>query len=113
MMPVPSPGEEITVFIEALSAARFASDRPIPQLLFDSSDVRVVVFGFKAGQVMEPHTSTSTVLLQVLTGQGRIGIGDDDQVAAPGQVVICPPNVLHFMSAETDMTVLAVITPGL
>lgn len=99
------------MLIEPAAAARFGATRPMPQLLYDSSDVRLVVFAFRAGQALEPHTSTSTVVMQVLEGQGRISVGIEERAAGPGQVFVCPPNVPHAIAAETDMKMLAVIAP--
>lgn len=99
------------MFMEPAAAARFAPDRPLPQLLYDSSDLRIVVFGFVAGQVLAAHTSSSTVVMQVLSGSGRIAVGDEERAAAPGHMAVSPPYVPHAIAADTDMQVLAIIAP--
>ena len=96
---------------EPLEAARFAPDRPVSQMLLDSPDARLVVFGLEPGQEVPPHTSTSTVLMQALQGEGSFTVGAAEFPAAPGCLAVCRPNETHGMKAKSRMVVLAVIAP--
>lgn len=101
------------MFVNALVAARFDPQRPLAQLLSDSQDCRLIVFGFGPGQEIPAHTSTSTVAMHVLLGRGQIRVGDRERKVSPGDLAVCPPHVTHSMAAAADsrMVVLAVIAP--
>lgn len=101
------------MFIDPRAAARFAPDRPLPQLVANTAGMRAVVFGLEPGQAIPPHTSTSTVLMQAVEGRGRFRVGDEERAVRPGDVAICPPRVPHALAADSDsrLIVLAIIAP--
>lgn len=107
---------------DPLTAARRAvanrPDRPATAIVHDSPDVRLIVFRLAPGQVVAPHTSTSSVQLTVLEGDGVLtgeaeGGGTAEQVCTSGDVFVYLPNELHGMRAagEGDLLLLATITP--
>jgi len=102
--------------LKALDAARDAvaanAGRPATATIYDSEDVRMVVFRLGPGQSVPPHRNKSTVTLPVLDGLGIIS-GETEEVAcAPGDVVAYSPNELHGMRAVSeDFLLLAEISP--
>lgn len=101
------------MFANLKAAARFAPDRPITQLIHENQDCRVIVFGFEPGQAVPLHTSSSSVLMQVIEGQGRFTVGDEERPVGPNDLAFCPPNVPHALAAGADnrLIVVAVIAP--
>lgn len=101
------------MFYTPATAARFDPNRPMTQLLSDSQDCRVIVLGLNPGQFVTPHSSSSTVLIQVLDGTGLIQVGDREQAVNAGELAVCPPNVSLSIRANdcSRLTVLAVIAP--
>lgn len=91
--------------------ARFSPARPITQLLHDSPNARLVIFGLEAGQEVTPHVSPSEVYMHVVEGQGDVLVGETRHPAKAGDLFVCGPNVSHGFRAETRMIVLATITP--
>lgn len=91
--------------------ARFSPARPITQLLHDSPNARLVIFGLEAGQEVHPHVSPSEVYMHVVEGQGDVLVGEVRHPATAGDLFVCGPNVPHGFRAETRMIVLATITP--
>lgn len=103
----------MTVFVNLNQAVRFGPDRALNQLITDSDDARVVLFGLEPGQSIPAHSSSSTVLMQVVDGKGRFLVGEEERSVGPGDLAICPPNCLHAMFAgrEGRMVVVAVMAP--
>lgn len=99
---------------EALQAARAAvsanPDRPATALLLDEPDARVVVFRIEPGQVVPVHTSTSTVLIQLLAGSGMIGTPENELECATGDVISFTPEEPHGMRAVGDDALLLRVT---
>lgn len=93
-------------------AAAPRPDRPATQLLHDVPDLRVVAFSLEPGQEVKPHRSTSTVLLQVIEGEGEFTGGDGGVTIGPGDSVVYEREELHGIRAgTTPLRFLAVITP--
>ena len=94
---------------EALAAN---ANRPATTVVHDSPDARLVVFRIAPGQAVPPHRNASTVMLTVISGQGFIRGGDDEQAVVPAQTLVFDPNELHGMRAESEeLVLLATITP--
>ena len=86
--------------------------RPATAILFDSADVRLVVFRLEPGQAVPPHQSTSSVMLTVLQGEGWVSDAKAERMCAVGDVVCYEPNELHGMRAgDRPLHLLATITP--
>src|SRR5690606_24765095 len=66
-------------------------DRPATRLLHDEPNVRLVAFHLQPGQVVKEHFSPSSVLLQVIEGEGLFtGDGGDARLAAGEAVMYAP-----------------------
>lgn len=89
------------------------SDRHATQLLHDEPNARVVSFHLAPGQAVAPHTSTSTVVVQVLEGRGLFRGVESEAELGPGETAVYSPGELHSMRPVGDgsLRFLAIITP--
>lgn len=88
-------------------------DRPATALLHDEPNVRIVGFHLLPGQEVLPHTSESSVLVQVIEGSGTfIGETGTARLQTGGTAVYAPGEV-HSMKADNGerLRFLAIITP--
>lgn len=93
-------------------AAANAGARPATTIIYDSPDLRLVVFRILPGQRVAPHRSASTVMLTVLEGAGFLSGENEERACAAGDIVCYEPRELHGMRAETsELHLLASITP--
>lgn len=102
--------------IDPIDAARTAvsahPNRPATAVIHDSDDVRLVVFRLAPGQQVPPHTSHSTVMLNVLEGSGILSGGSGEIECSKGDLVTYEPNELHGMRAnDEELLLLATISP--
>jgi quercetin dioxygenase-like cupin family protein len=96
----------------AFSAAAANPGRPATAVVHDSPHARLVVFRIEPGQRVPPHTSTSTVILTVLSGNGLVSGGDEERTVSPRDVITYEPGELHGMEAiEETLVILAAIAP--
>jgi quercetin dioxygenase-like cupin family protein len=88
-------------------------DRPATQLLHDEPNTRVVCFHLAPGQQVPPHTSGSTVVVQVLDGHGIFRGETGEARLGAGETAIYRPDELHSMEPDGDgpLRFLAIITP--
>ena len=105
------------IALDPRAAARAAVStnpaRPATAIVHDSPDARLVVFRLAPGQVVAPHRSGSTVLLEVLDGAGTLSGEGDERACRAGDAVLYAPNELHGMRAGDgdELLLLATITP--
>lgn len=102
--------------VEPAAAARDAvaahPERPATALVHDGPDVRLVVFRIAPGQAVAVHTSPSTVVLHVLSGDGVVSGVEGERAVRAGQVVVYQPNEPHSMrAADQELVLLAAIAP--
>lgn len=101
--------DPVTIARDAVSAR---ADRPATAMVHDSPDARIIVFRIGPGQQVAPHTSASTVILQVVSGAGTVTGAEGDRAVRMGDVVTYAPNERHGMRAGSEtFVVLAVIAP--
>ena len=90
----------------------FLSAQPKKELIFNSKNMRVVLFNIAAGQEVPLHTSESEVLMYLVEGKGCFTVGERLEPVESGSFVVCKENEPHGMKADMPMTVLAVISPS-
>ena len=96
----------------SLDATAAAPSRPATAVLFDSPDVRLVVFRIMPGQAVAPHRNSSTVTLMVLQGEGYVSGTEGERACRSGEMVTYEPNETHAMRAGARaFHLLATITP--
>ena len=100
------------MIIDLQKEAQFSDERYTSQLLQETDEMRVVLFGLRAGQEVPPHTSECQVHMYCVSGQGSISVGDQETEARAGTLAFCPPHEMHGFTAQEDMSVLVLITPS-
>ena len=96
----------------AIDAVAASPARPATAILFDSADVRLLVFRIAPGQRVAPHQNPSTVTLTVLHGEGLLSGRDGERLCKAGDVVTYDPGEPHGMRAtDSELHLLAAITP--
>lgn len=90
----------------------FSPQRPRVNMLHNSEQMRVVLFGFLPGQEMSPHSVASEISFYILEGEGRVLVGEEESPVSAGALVFCPPGARHGIKTTTNMVVLATISPS-
>lgn len=73
----------------------------------------MVCFQLLAGQRVKEHRSASTVLVQVLEGEGIFRGEDGERRLAAGEAAVFAPGETHAIDApDGPLRFLAVIAPG-
>lgn len=101
---------------DAIALARLAvaasPSRPATAVIHDSPDARLVLFRISPSQSVSVHTSPSTVVLTVLSGNGFVTGGTEEREVTAGDVVTFDPKEPHGMRSATDeLLLLATIAP--
>ena len=101
-------------FIDLNTVDKFTPDKPYRELLYDSPNLRVLVFNLEPGQELPVHShpSDSDVALVILEGEGEF-IGAHEMPARTGQAQIMPGGEPHGLNAHTRVRLLVFIAPTL
>lgn len=84
-------------------------DSILSRTLYADDQVKVILFGFAAGQELSEHTASMPAILHVLEGKGRLTLGGDSQSAGPGTWVRMPAWLKHSLLAETPVVMLLLL----
>lgn len=97
--------------LAALAAQAVSANpsRPATMVVHDSADARVVLFRIEPGQAVAPHTSPSTVLLNIVSGSGIVTGGNGEHEVRAGDIVSYAPSELHGMRATGERLVIAAV----
>lgn len=85
---------------------QFTDNGIVSRTLLRTENMRVVLFGFSAGQELTEHTSTQHALVQVLSGKCEFSLGDKVQQLTAGAFLYMPPNLRHAVKATTQFSML-------
>ncbi|MCL6525686.1 MAG: cupin domain-containing protein [Thermaceae bacterium] len=83
----------------------------VSRLLHHEGGVRTRIFAFDAGQELAAHSAAHPAILQILSGQGRLKLGEAEHEAKPGTWVYMPAGLVHAIRAESPLTLLLISLP--
>ena len=77
---------------------------------YEDDHVKVVVFGFSAGQELSEHTASRPAILQVIRGQARVTLGGSEIAVGEGAWIYLSPHQPHAIAAQGPMALMLVLT---
>jgi quercetin dioxygenase-like cupin family protein len=81
-------------------------DSIVSRTLHNTRNLKVILFGFAAGQELSEHTAARPAILHFLRGEALLTLGGDPQTASAGSLVYLPPRLLHSLLAKTEVIML-------
>ena len=85
------------------------ADGILSRTIYQSDEVKAVLFGFSAGQELSEHTASKPAIIQMLQGEARLTLGDDLVDAKAGAWIYMPPNLKHSVHAQTPVVMLLLL----
>jgi quercetin dioxygenase-like cupin family protein len=82
------------------------ADGTLSVTLHQDEHLKVVLFGFAAGQELSEHTASIPAILQQIKGRATWRLGGEDRVAEPGAWAHMPAGLLHAIKAEEPCIML-------
>jgi quercetin dioxygenase-like cupin family protein len=100
-------------FIDLDKVGKFTADKTHRELLYDSPNMRVLVFNFEPGQELpvHSHAGDSDSALLVLEGEGEF-TGAHEMPIRAGQLRIMPVAEPRGLKARTRMRLLVILAPA-
>ena len=84
-------------------------DGILSRTLFEDNRLRVVLFGFSAGQELSEHTAKVPAVLHILQGEARLRLGEDVLEAQAGSWIHMRAELAHGIHARTPVIMLLVM----
>jgi quercetin dioxygenase-like cupin family protein len=81
----------------------------LTRTLHQDDQLKVVVFGFDAGQELSEHTAATPAVLHFLQGEAELALGTDSRQARPGTWVHMPAQLPHSVRAKTPVLMLLLL----
>ncbi len=81
----------------------------LSRTIYSDDRLAVTIFGFDAGQELSEHTSTKAAIIEILEGEARILLGQDDHAAGPGTWIHMPAGLRHAIEARTPVVMLLIL----
>ena len=79
------------------------ADSIISRTVFDDDLLKVILFGFAAGQSLSEHTASQAAALHFLQGEADLTLGDDALSVQAGAWIHMPPRLPHSVYAKTPL----------
>jgi quercetin dioxygenase-like cupin family protein len=78
----------------------------LSRTLFQDELLKVVLFGFSAGQELSEHTASMPAIMHFLTGESDVTLGPDRVAANAGTWIHMAPQLPHSIRAKTSVVML-------
>src|SRR5512146_2620508 len=95
---MPNLSSEITVPNEGI----------ISKVIHKDQFTNVTLFGFSKGQELSTHSAPTPAILQFLSGEAEVRLGDDTVKANAGSFAYMPPTLPHAISATSECVMLLI-----
>ncbi len=81
-------------------------DSILSRTFYKDERLSAVLFSFAAGEELSEHTSTYPAIMQILSGQARLKLGEDWSTVEAGAWIRMAPQLPHTVIAETPVVML-------
>lgn len=75
-------------------------------LLVDDDKVKVVLFAFAAGDGLAEHLAPSPAVIQIISGEAELTVGDQAVAGKPGTWIQMQTKTPHSIKATTSLVML-------
>jgi len=84
-------------------------DSIVSHTVYKDHQVKVVLFGFDAGEGLSEHSAGQPAVLHVLSGEGRLTLGECVKEVQSGAWVHMPAGMKHSLTAKTPLKMLLLL----
>ncbi|MFV9503318.1 MAG: cupin domain-containing protein [Oscillochloridaceae bacterium umkhey_bin13] len=98
-----------TSFDDLVAQVTIPEDGTISRTIFQDDQVKVVLFGFAAGQELSEHTASTAAILHIVQGHATVGLDIELLEAGPNAWIHMPPRMPHSIKARTPVVMLLIL----
>ncbi|MGQ9897667.1 MAG: cupin domain-containing protein [Acidobacteriota bacterium] len=101
-----------TTFLDLGNEVTIPENGSLSRTLYQDDDIKVVLFGFAAGQELMEHMHVVPAVLHFLEGVARVTLGAEVVEAHPHTWIHIPARLPHSIRAETPVKMLVSLLKG-
>ena len=98
-----------TVYGDLSQQVEVPDDGTISRTLLQDERLKVVIFGFSAGQELSEHTASVPAVVHFLEGDARVTLGAETIEAGAGSWIHMPAGLPHSVNAKTAVKMLLLL----
>jgi quercetin dioxygenase-like cupin family protein len=95
-----------TLLTDLAHQVEMPADGTLSRTIYQDERLKVVLFGFSAGQELSEHTASTPAIMHFLTGESDVTLGPDKLVANAGTWIHMPPQLPHSIRTKTPVVML-------
>lgn len=85
---------------------QFADRGIVSKTLVDCPKVKIILFGMKTGQTISGHSAGMPATIHVLSGAGKIQVGETEYQGRQGSIYYLPAGLYHALTSTDDLVFL-------
>jgi quercetin dioxygenase-like cupin family protein len=101
--------DRYTLVDDLVNQVEVPADGTLSRTLHHDEHLKVVLFGFSAGQELSEHTSSTPAIMHFLTGEADVKLGPDQVAARAGTWIHMPAQLPHSISTKTPVVMLLLL----
>jgi quercetin dioxygenase-like cupin family protein len=98
-----------TFFEYLVGQAEIPTDGTLSRTLHQDEQLKVVLFGFGAGQELSEHAASTSAVMHFLKGEATVTLGDDQTEVGPGAWIHMTPGLRHSIRTRTPVVMLLLL----
>lgn len=98
--------ETYRLFPNLEAEAQIPENGILSRTLYNDDHVKVLVFGFAAGQELSAHTAPMAASIYFVRGEAKLTLGTEVHDVKEGCFVHMPPQLTHGIVAKTPVVML-------
>src|SRR5262245_40702792 len=87
-------------------------DGTFSRTIFQDERLKVVLFGFSAGQELSEHTASTPAIMHFLGGEADVTLGGENVVASAGTWIHMAAQLPHSIRTRTPVEMLLLLMKG-
>ncbi len=103
---------QATILANLSSEAAVPDNGIVSRTLHSDDHLKVVLFGFDAGQELSEHTASVPATIHIIEGTADVRVGEQFAEAAPGYWAWLPAHMPHSILAKTKTVMLLYMMKG-
>ncbi|MDG2223627.1 MAG: cupin domain-containing protein [Rubripirellula sp.] len=103
---------DFTCLPNVIESIDIQADGTISKTLYQDKSLKVVLFGFDAGQELSEHTAAVPAILHFLEGQAAVTLGETTQQAAANTFIHMAAKLPHSIVAQEPTKMLLILLKG-
>jgi quercetin dioxygenase-like cupin family protein len=98
-----------TLFADLAKQVEPPADGTLSKTIFQDDGLKVVLFGFAAGQELSEHTASTPAIMHFLNGESDVTLGADKISANAGTWIHMPAQLPHSIRTKTPVVMLLLL----